>query len=113
MKKKFMRTKIMAMAMAAALGAAGAVATAQAAAVAAEDCPHVNSSWRGSGQHAEFYDRQKHILFNDETYYCYDCDDLYTISEMAGFEDHDYEQIYYEDGTGLTYCTRCDDSYPF
>ena len=113
MRKKLMKTKVMAMAMAAVLGAAGAAATAQAARTAAEECQHVHSSLIWSGQHGEFYDRQKHILFHDEKYYCYDCDKEYTISEMAGFEDHDYEQIYYEDGTGLTYCTGCDDSYPF
>ena len=112
MRNKLMKTKIMAIAMAAVLGAAGAAATAQAAA-AEEGCQHVNLVWIQSEQSAEFYDRQKHILFNNEFYECKACGAEVVEREILGYEDHDYEQIYYEDGTGLTYCTGCDDSYPF
>ena len=112
MRNKLMKTKIMAIAMAAVLGAAGAAATAQAAA-AEEGCQHVNLVWIQSEQSAEFYDRQKHILFNNEFYECVDCGAIVEEKEIFGYEDHDYEQIYYEDGTCLTYCTGCGDSYPF
>lgn len=113
MRKKLMKTKVMAMAMAAALGVAGAVATAQAATAEEGGCAHEDCVFLGSETFADFYDRQQHIWFYNEYYHCLNCDQDFDIRQILRYEDHDYEQIYYEDGTGLTYCPTCGDSYPF
>ncbi len=108
-----MKAKFAALALALGMGVTGIAATVQAADPEEQACTHEHCTFKKSGTHAEFYDRQRHICFTVEDYYCYDCNNEISITVKSWYEDHDYEQIYYEDGSGLTYCTGCDDYYYF
>lgn len=107
-----MKAKLMALVLAAGLGITGIAATAQAAeAKALNTCAH-------TGQIAVFTEileavswGEDHYVERKYTYYCSVCESEISIDYDATYEPHDYEQIYFENGSVMSYCTVCDVRY--
>lgn len=109
-----MKAKFAALALALGMGVTGIAATAQAAGTeAGRACAHEHCSFTSSETQRDYYDRQRHILITVEVYHCRDCNEDVSKTMISGYEDHDYEQIYLEDGRGMSYCTGCNDYYYF
>ncbi len=109
-----MKAKLMAVLLAVGLGVTGVAATAQAAEAgtqAASECEHSKKRYEFTNVKTVInWDGYRHYVEYEITYFCEDC--LSDVVECeATYEPHDYEQIYYDDGRVLSYCTVCDDRY--
>lgn len=109
-----MRTKLMALLLAAGLGVTGVAMTAQAAEAgtrAENECAHSKEFLKRTDvMEAINMNDGRHYVTYRRTYFCPDCG-LNEVKWETIYELHDYEQIYYADGSVQSYCTVCDESY--
>ncbi len=98
-----MKAKIMALMMAAGLGMTGIAMTAQAA--EAEHVHEIVGSYI-KYSNAVDHDSMYHIRYNTVHYLCKGCDG-YDVLEEAGYELHDYVDVYENGKIIYTYCTGC------
>lgn len=115
-----MKTKFMAFILAAGLGITGIAVTAQAAepeptptpTPKPEDpCRHETMQYFENFQRAVYYSPTYHISVYLTGYICSNCSYYTMIEEKEYYEQHDYEQTYYSDGTVKSECLGCHDSY--
>lgn len=109
-----MKAKLMAVLLAAGLGVTGVAMTAQAAEAgirAVNGCAH-------TGEVVVFTEVEEAVNWGDKhyveykyTYYCSDCKSVVLIDEKGTYEPHDYEEIYFDNGNVMSYCTVCDDRF--
>ncbi len=109
-----MKTKLMAVLLAAGLGVTGIAMTAQAAEAgirAVNGCAHTDMIFkRKVVVKAINWNGNQHYVEYKITYFCPECTSDIVEGE-ATYEPHDFEQIYYDDGRVLSYCTVCDESF--
>lgn len=108
-----MKAKLMALFLAAGLGVTGIAMTAQAAEVGARAvnaCEHDMFVKRTDVDEAINWGGGRHYVVYRVTYQCRECD-YEEVKYEGGYEPHDYEQIYFDDGRVKSYCTVCDESY--
>lgn len=106
-----MKAKIVALVLAAGLGVTGIAATAHAAAANENECSHADSEEVGSHKYGVYANPTHHLIINSVKYFCKDCGKYYTVDESEGYETHDYELHYCNDGTVRSYCTGCGDEW--
>lgn len=109
-----MKAKIMALMMAAGLGMTGIAMTAQAAdagARAASGCAHTGEVVVFTEVETAVNCGNQHYVEYKYTYYCSDCKSEIGVDGKGTYEPHDYEQIYFDNGSIMSYCTVCDDRY--
>ena len=108
-----MKKKLMAVLLAAGLGVTGIAGTAQAAEEGTQSkngCAHSQilkfidveqkSNWGNPG----------HYVIYKITYTCPDCE-MEEVEYENMLEPHDYEQIYFDNGKVMSYCTVCGDHF--
>lgn len=115
-----MKRKLMAMILAAGLAAAGTAETAaaettamaQAAGTATvSTCRHQTLNREETFLRASYYDPANHLSTYLISYRCSECGIVKLTQTEEMFEQHDYEQIYYQDGSVMSTCLGCHDSY--
>ncbi len=107
-----MKTKLMAFILAAGLGIAAITAQAKAAEgkESENSCAHSMIVKFTSIENAVNIDGTRHYVEYKITYICVDCE-IEVVDYEGGYEPHDYEQIYFDNGKIMSYCTVCDDRY--
>lgn len=107
-----MKTKIMALILAVGLGVTGVAVTAQAA-EKADTCTHSTEKRVENFAGADYWNGNLHMAAYSITIYCGECG-VFLRNEsglVERLEPHDYEQIYFQDGSVMSYCTGCKDQF--
>lgn len=105
-----MKAKLMALLLAAGLGVTGVAMTAQAAEAgmgAVNECAHSGKQYiRTDVVESRIWSADRHYVVYRTTYFCSVCKSHVEEYETT-YEPHEYEQIYYDDGSVESYCTVC------
>ena len=110
-----MKAKLMALILAAGLGITGIAMTTQAAQAAGanttDTCKHETLYLNETFLNARYHDGTTHWSTYLLTYRCSFCHDTIFTKTEERLEWHDYEQMYFQDGSVRSTCTGCKDSY--
>ncbi len=105
-----MKRKLMALVLAAGLAAAGtAVQAAEADTKASNGCSHPEFIRFTDLKTIVNWDGTRHYLEYEVRHICIECEQLVYSGYEGNYEPHDYEQIYFDNGKVMSYCTVCDD----
>lgn len=106
-----MKAKLMAVLLAVGLGVTGIAGTAQAAEEGTQSkngCAHSYVVKLSRAEQVTNWGNPGHYITYRVTYVCTDCE-LEEIRHENALEPHDYEQVYFDNGKVMSYCTVCDD----
>ena len=107
-----MKKKLMAFILAAGLGITAITAQATEANVNLDiGCVHKHVTVITRVKETINWNGNCHYIVYETQYCCPDCRKVIDTEYEATYEPHNYEQIYYDNGAVLSYCTDCDDSF--